>query len=205
MKVLAIAGALITTIACSSPTTSSPAPSSPTPIACVTAPTAVIFDGLNSRPAGSAAPPAYTESGFTIRLSGGGWSVEPNAYAFRTPTGTQTPGLRLEAALSFAASTGSRTAIMQITNGGCPFTFASIVLYSSVTDISYEFDGFKNNTSVYSASATISNLFGAFQTVVNPRAADPVDALTLVLTNRPANAVDAGGLPLVIAHLVFNQ
>lgn len=68
-------------------------------------------------------------------------------------------------------------------DSGATFRFESASLYSSVTPIPYVFRGVKNGVTVYTATATVPNTFGAFATVPNPYAMTDVDAVFITVTN----------------------
>jgi hypothetical protein len=132
---------------------------------------AIAFSGLAGN-AGSAFT-TYTEAGFTVAATAGGWTV----------SGYGNPG----PSVIFSAAAGTTvTGGMQVTAGGATFSFTSIDLYSSTTPIPYMIMGLRNAAPMFTMTATLPNTFGNFVTVVNPQAAAVIDTLVVNLTNTSA-------------------
>jgi hypothetical protein len=122
----------------------------------------------------SCAVSSYQESGFTVSVLSGNWSV-------RTDYGNPAPFIE------FAAEAGTTvTGEIRVTASGAPFRFASVDLYSSTTAIPYQITGLRNSTSVFVLADTAPQTFGNFRVVGNPNAAAVIDALSIVLTNPAA-------------------
>lgn len=75
------------------------------------------------------------------------------------------------------------TATIAVTDGGAPFTFSSIDLYSSITTIPYTFTGFIGGNQVFTVSGEVPHTFGNFARVMNPYSSDSIDTLDVTLTN----------------------
>jgi hypothetical protein len=126
----------------------------------------------------------YMEAGFTVSTNSGPW------VGFRD-YGNPAPHIQF---VSLDLMTGT----VQITNGGSPFTFGSVDLYSSVTTIPYSITGFLNATQVFSLEGTVPNTFGNFATVTNPNSNAVIDSLIITLTNPGFG----GGNPMGLDNVV---
>ncbi len=137
-----------------------------------TTPVTITFGSLAIN---GAAITTYSEEGFDLIASGQSWQV-------RTTYGKPLPFIYFDAAAGAAPATG----IITITDGGAPFRFNSVDLYSSTTAIPYTFTGLLGSTVVFSVTGTQPQTFGNFATVVNPDAGASIDTLVISLTNAPA-------------------
>jgi hypothetical protein len=118
--------------------------------------------------------PSYTESGFTVSPTSGGW-LPLATYGNPAPF------------IEFTAAAGSAvTGAIQVTAGGSTFGFESVDLYSSTTAIPYAFVGMRNCTIVFNETNTLPNTFGTFGTVVSQHPTAIIDTLTITLTNPAA-------------------
>jgi hypothetical protein len=113
----------------------------------------------------------YTESAFTVSVASGSWQ------AF-VGYGNPAPFILF----TRAADQPTISASIQVTAGGSPFTFSAVDLYSSVTTIPYQFQGFLNSALVFTLSDTVPNTFGGFATV-NSNTTLPIDVLLITLFN----------------------
>jgi hypothetical protein len=154
-------------LSCGGTTTS---PSSESTASSSAADPTIDFSGL----ADGAPLTTYTEFGYTVSAMSGEWSV-------RTTYGHPAPFVQ------FWASGGSTvTGDIQVRAGGSVFYFRSVDLYSSTTPIPYTIRGTRNSTTVFTISDTVPNTFGNFRTVVNPNATQPIDTLSIALSNAAA-------------------
>ena len=117
---------------------------------------------------------SYMEDGFTVSDVTGNWLVSQTIY------GNPPPGIYF-----IAQPNQNITATVEVTEGGSPFTFNSVDLYSSVTTIPYTFTGFLNGSQVYSISGTTQLAMGNFITVHNPDSGDVINSLDISVTNSP--------------------
>ena len=169
--VLLVASAA-TCLACGSTTTS------PSAISTASGEATIGFSGLTED---GVSVTTYSESGFTMSMSGE-WRV-------RTDYGHPAPFVQFWAESGGSTETGE----IQLRAAGSVFYFKSVDLYSSITPIPYAISGMKNSRTVFTVTGTVPNTFGNFRTVVNPHAAEPIDTLSITLTN----AVPAGCRNLV--------
>jgi hypothetical protein len=146
------------------------------------------FNGL--APDGAAVP-IYSESGFSI-------SANPGSWAVRTTYGNPAPFVQ------FRAPGGNVvTGQIQVTAEGFqPFTFNSVDLYSSTTQIPYTIVGTKRAAVVFSVEGSLPNTFGNFRTVVNPHGTDAIDTLTIILVN---SAAPCCSNPMGLDNIALNQ
>ena len=126
---------------------------------------------------------SYTEAGFTVTTQAGPW-VGFLDY------GNPAPHIQF-------VSQDLMTGTVQITDGGSPFTFGSVDLYSSISTIPYTINGFLGATQVFSLGGTVPNTFGNFATVANPYSNVVIDSLTITLTNP-----GFGGNPMGLDNIV---
>jgi hypothetical protein len=120
---------------------------------------------------------SYMESGFTVSAVTNQWLVAQSG-------GNPGPFIYF-----LAQPSDVITAAIEVTDGGMPFKFDSIDLYSSITPIPYTFVGLLNNNVVFTVSGTVPNTFGNFATVLNPDANFTIDTLEVSLTNSFARAL----------------
>ena len=141
----------------------------------VSSPTRVTvgFGGLDGN---ACAFSTYTESGYTVSVTGP--SSFTRDWEVATLYGNPAPFIQFSVPAGSPATSGAIAV-----SGSGAFRLASVDLYSSVTPIPYELRGFLNGTPVYTATGTVPNTFGTFQTVVNPYAEVLVDSVAIVLTN----------------------
>jgi len=95
---------------------------------------------------------SYTESGMTVAMISGAWSVR-NDYGNPQPF------------IEIFQDTGSPrpAAAVQVTAAGAPFTFRSVDLYASLVPVPYEITGLRNGAIVFSLANTVPNPMGHFQ------------------------------------------
>lgn len=113
----------------------------------------------------------YAESGFTASAASGSWQAL---------VGYGNPAPFIE--FIRAADQSTISASIQVTAGGTPFTFSAVDLYSSITTIPYQFEGFLNSVLVFTLSGTVPNTSGGFATV-NSNTTLVIDALLITLSN----------------------
>lgn len=132
----------------------------------------------------------YTESGFTVSVTGP--SSFTRDWEVATLFGNPAPFIQFRVAPGAPATSGA----IRVSAGGAMFRLASVDLYSSLTPIGYELRGFVNFTPVSTAAGTVPNTFGRFQTVSNPYGDVLVDSVIVVLINpaMPACCGNAIGL-----------
>lgn len=144
--------------------------------------TTIDFDGLST-----VSPfTSYTEMGFTVASLSGSWSPEE---AFGNPG----PSLGF-------LSPPTTTASVAVTDGGAPFIFRSIDLYSSITTIPYTFTGLLNGKTVFTASGIVPNTYGNFANVRNPDATNVIDTLRVTISNGPDSCCEN---PLGLDNIVL--
>ena len=136
----------------------------------------------------------YAESGFTVSVTGP--SSFTRDWEVATSYGNPAPFILFNVPAGSSPTSGAIT----VSDSGSAFRLASIDLYSSLTPIPYELRGFLNGTAVFTATGTVPNTFGSFQTVVNPYAEVLVDSVTIVLIN-PAPA--CCGNPVGLDNIVL--
>jgi hypothetical protein len=113
--------------------------------------------------------------GLTVRATTSNWVVlttygRPAPFIqFTSPSGITTDGE------VFVSANGTK------------FTFQSVDLYSSTTQIPYVITGFANSIEVFRVQNTQSNTFGNFATVTNPSPGAPLDSLVIHLSNPAAS------------------
>jgi hypothetical protein len=148
----------------------------------------VAFNSLT----GSGTPVAtYSESGFSISTSAADWVV-------LTTYGNPAPFIQFSAPMGTVVN-----GQIQVTaDRHVPFAFKSVDLYSSVTRIPYTITGGLGSSVVFTLSDTIPNTLGNFRTVVNSHGADPIDTLTISLSNSPGLA---GSNPMGLDNIVLSQ
>jgi hypothetical protein len=133
----------------------------------------------------------YSESGFSISTNAANWVV-------LTTYGNPAPFIQFVAP-------GGNVVVGQIqvtADRRAPFLFKSVDLYSSVTPIPYTITGGLGSSVVFTLSDTIPNTFGNFRTVVNSHGADPIDTLTISLSNSVGLA---GSNPMGLDNIVLSQ
>jgi hypothetical protein len=129
----------------------------------------ITFDGVSA-----GFGPTYTESGFTVAQTSGGW-VPATGYGNPAPF------------IEFIAPAGSTvTGEIRVTAGGATFGFTSVDLYSSTTTIPYTFVGMRNCATVFTETNTVPNTFGDFRTVVSQHPTAIIDTLSITLTDPAA-------------------
>jgi len=116
---------------------------------------------------GSALP--YTESGFTIVSTLSNWIR--NGYGNPSPS------------IQFSGTAAPTIGEVKISAGGASFRFASVDLYSSITQIPYVFTGVANSTTVFVISGQQGNANGNFVTIANPQSTVSIDTLFIRLTD----------------------
>lgn len=176
---------------------------SPTePVACSQSPDTITFANLKGIPGKRWFLRTYAEGSFIVRPGGAIWLLDEKGYRAR-------PGTRFvrENYIYFNAPNGSTvTASVIVTAAGCPFTFRSLALYSSVTTIPYQFHGKRNGATVFTAADTLPRSGGTWRTVPNPHSEGVIDNLEIRVTNPVTNVLPLGGdNPLGLAHIVLNQ
>jgi len=144
--------------ACGGSTTS---PSAPAATATLT------FDALNTN---GAAVALYSERGYNVSAVPGDW-ISVTTYGHPAPF------------IEFVSKASEVGEVHVTANGGAPFRFVSVDLYSSVTPIPYTISGVRNSSIQYTLSDTVPNTFGNFRTITNPHAGDVIETLTISLTN----------------------
>jgi hypothetical protein len=147
----------------------------------------VDFNGLggaNGSPFGH-----YREHGFHVLASkAGSWLVGQN-YGDPAPF------------IYFISPANNKAkAAIRVTRTGNAFSFKSIALYSSITDIPYVFRGFNKGVLVFTQHGTVPNTFGDFATVDSKHRKAGIDTLEVTLTN-PA----AGGNPVGLDNIAFSD
>jgi len=129
------------------------------------------FDDLT----GNSSPfTTYSACGFAVTATSGTWVV-------LTTYGHPAPFVEF---MSNAGTTGIGELL--VTRGGGTFTFQSVDVYSSTTQIPYVMTGIANSATTFTIQGTVPNTFGNFATVVNPQPQTSVDALLIRLTNPAA-------------------
>jgi hypothetical protein len=119
----------------------------------------------------SSAFTTYTESSFTVSAISGNWESNVDF-------GNPAPFIWFVR----EADDPETSAQIEITTGGSPFTFTSADLYSSITQIPFEFSGFLNLNPVFTLAGTVPNTFGNFETV-KTNSAQVIDTLLITLSN----------------------
>jgi hypothetical protein len=180
LAILILSVSLLTGAACDS---SAVSPSS-TPPRNVT----LTFSGLT---AGGAPVTIYSESGFSVSADPGGWVVW-------TGYGNPAPFIQ------FGAPAGNVvTGQISVTaDQHAAFSFKSVDLYSSTTQIPYIITGVKDDTIVFTVADRLPNTFGNFRTVVNPHGSDVIDAIIISLSNPAALCCSN---PMGVDNVVLSQ
>lgn len=124
----------------------------------------------------------YTESGFTVAASES--SLFTGNWEAATLFGNPAPFIQFRVSPGAPETSGA----IRVFAGGATFRLASVDIYSSVTPIPYELRGFLNGTPVFTATGTVPNTFGTFQTVSNPYAEVLVDSVIVILVNPAMSA-----------------
>jgi hypothetical protein len=132
----------------------------------------VTFNGLT---ADSVPVTVYTESGFSVSANPGDWVV-------RTTYGRPAPFILFVA----PAGTVVNGQIQVFAAGHTTFSFKSVDLYSSTTQIPYTITGLRNDEPVFTFTDRLPNTFGNFRTVMNSHETDAIDLLTISLSNPSA-------------------
>ena len=117
----------------------------------------------------------YSESGFSVSANLGSWVV-------LTTYGNPAPFIQFRAAAGNAV-TGQ---IQLFTDLHAAFSFKSVDLYSSTTEIPYTITGVRGDAIVFTVADTLPHTFGNFRTVLNPHGRDVIDTLTISLSNSAA-------------------
>jgi hypothetical protein len=131
----------------------------------------------------------YTESGFTVSPISGSWESNVDF-------GNPAPFIWFNR----EADDPEISAEIAVTAGGSPFTFTSADLYSSITEIPFEFSGFLNFNPVFTLAGTVPHTFGNFETV-NAPSAQIIDTLLITLSNP---ATDCCPNPVGIDNIVVD-
>jgi hypothetical protein len=84
-----------------------------------------------------------------------------------------------------------------VMRGGKTFTFESVALYSSITQIPYGFRGSLNGLTKYVVDGIVPNTFGNFKTVSNRNSKVIIDKLVIAVTN-PASGGNAMGIDSIV-------
>lgn len=162
-------------------------------------PATIGFDGLSGLPGNfSVFIGDYSESGFTVSATLGCWWVM-NMY------GRPAPMIVSRKVVPATAQVAVQVEVM-VTAGGLPFTFWSVDLYSSVTQVPYTFLGSLNGSPVFTVSDLSPNAYGNILTVSNPSATATIDTLRIVLTN-PAtpSCPTCVGNPVGLDNIVLSR
>ena len=168
LTILVLSSCVATCIACGGSTPTSPSSTAPPP------PPKTVSLAFSSLTADGASVTTHIESGFTVSVMSGDWSV-------RTTYGNPAPFVQ------FWAQAGTTVGgEIRVTASGSTFSFKSVDLYSSTTPIPYTITGLRNSIRVFELSDTVPNTFGNFKTVVNQNASDVIDTLSITLTNPAA-------------------
>lgn len=130
----------------------------------------ITFDGAGE----SRAPVVlFSQAGFSVSVNRASWIAW-------TDFGSPRPCIVFESANGGGNSVGE---VAVFAAGHASFRFRAIDLYSSVTPIPYIFTGYRNDAAVFTIDGRLSNTFGNFVTVPNPRADAVIDTLIVTLTN----------------------
>ena len=132
----------------------------------------VTFNGLT---ADSVPVTVYTESGFSVSANPGDWVV-------RTTYGRPAPFILFVA----PAGTVVNAQLQVFAAGHATFSFKSVDLYSSTTQIPYTITGLRNDETVFTVTDKLPNTFGNFRTVMNSHETDVIDLLIINLSNPSA-------------------
>jgi hypothetical protein len=132
----------------------------------------------------------YSEAGYVVSRSAGNWMS-------LTTYGNPAPFIQFTTEAN-TTTTGEVT----ISSGGGFFSFESIDLYSSVTQVPYEIVGLRGRDTVLSVTGTLGNTFGNFRTVTSDRPGTFVDTLFIRLTNTTGGA---GPNPMGFDNLVLSR
>lgn len=102
--------------------------------------------------------------------------------------------------IQFARYSGTPELVgaLTVARAGTPFRFASVDLYSSITQIPFTFTGYRNGGVVFSVSGIVPNTFGSFATVANSHGGDLIDSLSISLTNP---GMDCCGNPMGVDNI----
>jgi hypothetical protein len=171
---------LIFTAACTG-TSTSPSSGSPRNVT-------MTFNGLTAR---GTPVTLYSESGFSISANLGSW-VAVTTY------GNPVPFIQFIASAANAV-TGQ---IQVFADLHAAFSFKSVDLYSSTTEIPYTITGQRGAAIVFTVADTLPHTFGDFRTVVNPHGTDVIDTLTISLTN---SAAPCCSNPMGLDNIVLSQ
>lgn len=117
----------------------------------------------------------YTEFGFTVAALSSNWSAVPTF-------GNPAPFIQF-------VNPPTTVGTISVTDAGVPFSFSSVDLYSSTTQIPYTFTGFLNGNTVFKVSGTVPNPFGNFANVTNPNGTGLIDTLQITLSNPASPSV----------------
>jgi hypothetical protein len=117
-----------------------------------------------------------------------GWVGEPS---FGDPAGS----------IEFSTPANVKTTkSVIVTHDGKPFTFQSVAIYSSTTQIPYRFRGSLNGLTKYNTIGTVPNTFGAFATTTNSNASIPIDRLVISITNPSVPVSNPEGLDNIVVQ-----
>ena len=133
----------------------------------------------------------YSESGFSVSANLGSW-VAVTTY------GNPAPFVQFIAPAVNAVS----GQIQVFADLHSAFTFKSVDLYSSTTEIPYTITGQRGAAVVFTVADTLPHTFGNFRTVVNPHGTDVIDTLTINLTN---SAAPCCSNPMGLDNIVLGQ
>jgi hypothetical protein len=117
---------------------------------------------------------SYTEGGFAVDVQSASWTVLDT-------TGNPLPSIQFSAMPTLPFTIGQ----LQVTAGGEPFTFTSVDLYSSATQIPYSLTGLLNGVPQFILNGTVPQTFGRFATVSGPTVNIPIDTLIIGVSNVP--------------------
>lgn len=147
----------------------------------------ITFNGLTVQ---GAPVSSYVESGFTVLPTAASWEAlsfyghPAPSIVFKNPCGESTTGQ------------------VAMTNGGAPFRFVAVDLYSSVTPIPYVFAGTLNAAPVFTVTGTQPNTYGNFVMVANTHSSDLIDRLVITLTNTVGTYPGCGPNPMGLDNVV---
>jgi hypothetical protein len=99
--------------------------------------------------------------------------------------------------IQFSGTGAPTTGEVKVTAGGASFRFASVDLYSSITQIPYVFTGVANSTTVFVISGQHGIANGNFVTIANPQSTVSIDTLFIRLTD------SVPGNPMGIDNIVL--
>ncbi len=143
---------------------------------------AAIIDFKGLKGGDGAAFTSYHEHGYKVTAR------KPNTWLQSESFGDPAPYIY------FVSNGGTVTDAIIVRKGGAAFSFASLDVYSSTTDIPYIFQGSLKGTKVFTVRGTVGNTFGNFAPVANPHANAAIDTLLITLTNPGGAGANPMGL-----------